>query len=530
MLDQLRADYLSCYGHPYLQTPTIDALAARGTRYTRAYVASPVCGPSRMSMYTGKSMRGHGVHWNDHPLSIAHHTLGDYVRPHGVRNALIGKTHVIPDKAGLARAGIDPQSSIGTHLAKGGFEPYEHYDGLYPSPYHRGTSYQRYLSAQGYEGDNLWHEIANSGRDAQGRLLDGWLLQNNDKPAVVAEEHSETAWTTNRALDFLDEVSASGESFVCHLSYIKPHWPYMAPEPYFSEYQDIPLQEAVRTTAERAHSHPLLRAYMRQPAAESFAHESCRRAVIPSYCALIRQIDDHLQRVFQKLAATGLADSTMVILCADHGDYLGDHWMGEKDFYHDCAARIPLIIAPPAGASPAGDGVVSDQLVGGVDLLPTILDWLNLPSPAHLLEGQSLMAAAGREYVVSEYDHSMLLVRKRLEAIARAADTLPQSLAANRSYMWFDGRYKYIESPSLPPILFDVVDDPDECVDFAADPARQAVLRRCRDGLREWCFTDHARTTMSNEEILAYDELGDGFFIGYWGKEQIAGVQKELAH
>ncbi len=80
MCDQLRFDYLGCYGHPRLKTPNIDALAARGVRFTRAYVQSPVCGPSRMSYYTGRYMRSHGSNWNNFPLRIGEPTLGQHLK------------------------------------------------------------------------------------------------------------------------------------------------------------------------------------------------------------------------------------------------------------------------------------------------------------------------------------------------------------------------------------------------------------------------------------------------------------------
>jgi len=78
MCDQLRADHLSCYGHRVLQTPNIDALAARGVRFERTYVSSPICGPSRMSFYTGRSVMSHGATWNRVPLSLRPHTSGKY--------------------------------------------------------------------------------------------------------------------------------------------------------------------------------------------------------------------------------------------------------------------------------------------------------------------------------------------------------------------------------------------------------------------------------------------------------------------
>ena len=90
MSDQLRRDYLSCYGHPSLPTPHIDALAAKGTRFNHAYVQGPVCGPSRMSTYTGRYVSSHGATWNFVPLSLQIPTLGDYMRSAGLRNAVIG--------------------------------------------------------------------------------------------------------------------------------------------------------------------------------------------------------------------------------------------------------------------------------------------------------------------------------------------------------------------------------------------------------------------------------------------------------
>ncbi|MFP5412718.1 MAG: sulfatase-like hydrolase/transferase, partial [Gammaproteobacteria bacterium] len=100
MCDQLRWDHLSCYGHPYLRTPNLDALAARGVRFDRAFVNSGVCGPSRMSYYTGRYPGSHGATWNRVPLPIGEVTLGEYLRGAGRKLALAGKTHVMIDRVG----------------------------------------------------------------------------------------------------------------------------------------------------------------------------------------------------------------------------------------------------------------------------------------------------------------------------------------------------------------------------------------------------------------------------------------------
>src|SRR5204862_6825630 len=129
--DAPRAARTPCYARPRLHTPNIDALAARGTRFTRAYVQSPVCGPSRMSTHPGRYTVSHGATWNFVPLPVGERTLGDYLRPHGVRTALIGKTHMNPDAAGMERLGLSPRSGDGLLVSECGFEPYAREDGIY---------------------------------------------------------------------------------------------------------------------------------------------------------------------------------------------------------------------------------------------------------------------------------------------------------------------------------------------------------------------------------------------------------------
>src|SRR5205809_4836277 len=106
MCDQLRRDHLSCYGGR-VHTPHLDALAARGVRFDRAFVQSGVCGPSRMSFYTGRYVASHGATWNRVPLSVGEITLGEYLGRAGRVLSLAGKTHVTPDRSGIARLHLD---------------------------------------------------------------------------------------------------------------------------------------------------------------------------------------------------------------------------------------------------------------------------------------------------------------------------------------------------------------------------------------------------------------------------------------
>ena len=366
MCDQLRWDYLSCYGHPKLHTPNIDALAARGVRFTRAYVQSPVCGASRMSFYTGRYVQSHGASWNGVPLKVGEMTLGDYLRPLGLRTALVGKTHMKADKEGMERLGIDPDSIIGVRVAECGFDPYERDDGLHAiGPDGRYDPqlprYNDYLTEKGYTGDNPWHDWANAAPGDGNQVASGWAMRNARKPARVDEEDSETPYMTRRAMDFMRE--AGGEPWCLHLSYIKPHWPYIAPAPYNDMYEPSDVPPVVRSEAERVDPHPVFREFMQQRVSQTFARDEVREEVIPVYMGLIKQIDDQLGVLFRFMKERGLLDDTMIVFTSDHGDYLGDHWMGEKDLFHEPSVKVPLIICDPSREADATRGTVCDELV-----------------------------------------------------------------------------------------------------------------------------------------------------------------------
>lgn len=523
MCDQLRFDYLGCYGHPHLKTPNIDALAARGVRFDRAYVQSPVCGPSRMSFYTGRYMRSHGANWNGFPLRVDEPTLGDHLAELGVRNVLVGKTHMAADREGMARLGIDPGSSLGVSLAECGFEPYERDDGLHPLGRGERPAYDDYLRAQGFGGENPWEEWANSGDGGN-----GWLLAHSDEAARVPEEHSETPYTTRRAMAFIDEALADGRNWCLHLSYIKPHWPYIAPAPYHDMYGRQDILAPVRAAAERAEPHPVHDAMMRLRVSQNFARDEVRERVIPAYMGLIKQIDDQLGVLFRFLDERGLSGNTMVVFTSDHGDYLGDHWLGEKDFFHDCTVKVPLIVADPSPEADATRGTASDTLVEAVDLVPSLVEYCGGVVKPHVVEGRSLLPllrgeapAEWRRAVFSEYDYSMLEARL----------TLNQPIRDCRLFMVFDGRWKLIHATGFRPMLFDLASDPGELRDLGADPAFSGERARLRDELLGWALGDHNRITTADARIENYargQQLRSGILIGYWDEAELAEARARL--
>ncbi len=520
MADQLRFDYLSCYGHPHLHTPHIDALAGHGVRFANAYVQSPVCGPSRMSAYTGRYVRSHGSTWNGMPLRVGEPTLGDHLRAAGARAVLVGKTHMAADAEGMAWLGIDPQSEIGVRVSECGFEPFERDDGLHPdSPRQNWSAYDDYLVAHGYSSENPWEDFANSGVDDDGELLSAWLLKNSRLAANVPEEHSETAYMTNRAMAFMEEAEADGRPWMCHLSYIKPHWPYIVPAPYHDMYGEDHIVDPVRSDAERETDHPLMQAYLDSRVCRSFSRDHVRTHVIPAYMGLIKQLDDNLGRLFAWMDEKGISDNTIIAFTSDHGDYLGDHWMGDKDFYHEMAVKVPLIICDPRPQADATRGSVSEELVEMIDLAPTFMNAMGCAPKPHIIEGRDLTpllhggAGFSRRYVISEHDYHW-------SDMARA---LSQPQEDAHTTMIFDGRWKYVRCEGFRPVLFDLETDPDELDDLGASGAQEHVEARIRleAALLAWATRHHTRITATPEVLARQKRAAEtGILIGFWDEAE----------
>ena len=523
MCDQLRADHLSCYGHPRLHTPHLDALARKGVLFDNATVQSPVCGPSRMSYYTGRYMHAHGVSWNFVPLKVGEMTIGDHLRPLGVRSVLIGKTHMRGDASGISRLGIDPGSTIGVRISECGFDPYERDDGIHPySGHDPDPNYNRYLREQGFDGDNPWEAWANTVVDAQGALHSGWYLKYSHLPARVPAEHSETAYTTNRAMDFMRE--AGDQPWLAHLSFIKPHWPYVVPAPYAGMYTAEDALPVVRNEAELADPHPVYGAMTRHRVSRTFAKPGIRDAVMVGYMGLVKQIDDELGRLFAFMEERGLMENTMIVFCADHGDFLGDHWLGDKELFHQPVIRTPLIIYDPDARADATRGTRCPALVEAVDLAPTFLDVYGGNPMPHVMDGRSLRPwlfgqtpEAWRRIAVCECDY----------AFQDARITLQQPPIQSWMRMAFDGRWKYVLCEGFRPMLFDLQTDPQELVDLGASQQPEHVAERARlhEALFEWARRPRQRVTVSDEAIEAVEIQAriaeGGILIGYADEDDL---------
>ena len=503
MYDQLRFDYLSCAGHPHLQTPNFDRVAAQGVRFTNAYVQSPVCGGSRMCFYTGRYASSHGAHWNGFPLRVGEMTMGDHLRNSGMSCWLIGKTHMKADVVGMERLGLSIDSIIGARQAECGFDTWIRDDGLWghgPDGFYdeKRSPYNAYLNSKGYESENPWADFANAGVDGED-IASGWIFKNADKPANIMEQDSETPWLTTKTLEFIDQMDGK-EPWLAHVSYIKPHWPYIVPAPYHNMFDVSHVPPATRHEVELENPHPVFGAYQGNKIALAFQKEEVRQKVIPAYMGLIKQCDHQLGRLLDHLEDTGRLQDTMIVLTSDHGDYLGDHWLGEKDLFHDSSAKVPMIIYDPRAHADATRGTTCDALVESIDLAATFVEAAGGKVADHILEGRSLMPwlkgerPEWREYAISEYDYSATPQAMLLGLEPRDA----------RLFMVFDGRFKLMHAEGgFRPMLFDLETDPEEFYDLAKGDSHKAEVDRLYGHLAKWGLRMSQRVTKSEDDIKA---------------------------
>ena len=287
MSDQLRWDHLSCAGHPYLQTANIDALGGVACASRRP------CEQWRV---------------RPEPDELLHRPLPHQPRRHLEPRAALrrrddrastcappgragpvagGQDHVQPDIEGLQRLAIEGADRAGHLLAQGGFREVERYDGHHEMG--PGDAYSRFLRARGYDSERPWSDYVISAIDERGQVVSGWQMRNvPHPPARVAEAHSETAYATSQAIDFMRRQGS--QPLGVALSYVKPHWPHMAP---------LALSRALPVRALPAHHQvhrrtgpgpPRRGGLPQHEECLAFARDEVVRKVRPAYQGLIHQL------------------------------------------------------------------------------------------------------------------------------------------------------------------------------------------------------------------------------------------------
>ena len=318
---------------------------------------------------------------------------------------------------------------------------------------------------------------------------------------------------TNRSMEFILE---SGEMpWFLHLSYIKPHWPYIAPSPYhnmFSQNQFSPVQ---RSEIQKKDMNPVYKAFVETRVSKTFSKDEVRNTVMSGYMGLIKQIDDNLGRLFEFLEKKGNMKDTMIVFTSDHGDYLGDHWLGDKELFHEQIVRVPMIIYDPRKPADKTRGKKEKRFIEAIDLLPTFLDAVESKESKHRLEGNSLKAIINgdkinqwKDGVFSEIDYSFNEARKLLKLGASDA----------RGYMLRTSKWKYVYFKGFPPQLFDLEKDPEEFIDVGQSADYKKIRDEMKELLLKRLVSRKNRVTATDEFVLKdrdYSKEND-IMIGVW--------------
>lgn len=476
--DQWRGECLSALGHEMVKTPNLDALAADGVMFKRHYANAVPCGPSRASLHTGMYLQNHRSGTNGTPLDARHTNWAKEAAKLGYDPVLFGYTDTSQDPREE-----DPESPwLMTYEGPlPGIRPVCMM-GTWPTPW------TDWLAANGYE-------VPKDIRYAYGERAPGPEYEDGadvPRPLVYPSHADDTSFLTNRLMDFIAE---STKPFIAHLSILRPHPPFVAPEPFNAMYdpQAVPGFTRKETHEAEGEQHPWLQHQLGRKLYRAPAVEKKLRRMKAVYYGLMSEVDEALGRVFAFLKESGRWDNTLIVFTSDHGEQMGDHWLLGKCGYFDASYRIPLIIRDPRKAADAARGSTVDLFTENVDIMPTMLDLIGAEIPVQcdgaslrpFLEGRA--PATWRREAHWEYDF-------RDPADDSAEKRLNLTLHQCTMNIIRDEKFKYVHFTKLPPLLFDLEKDPDEFTNVANDPAYTSVMLDYAQRLLSWRMNHDEQT------------------------------------
>lgn len=478
LADQWRADCLSAVGHPVVKTPHLDALARDGVLFRQHFAQASPCGPSRTSLLTGMYMQNHRSVRNGTPLDRRFTNIALEMRKAGYDPGLIGYTDTSPDPRGLAPE--DP--SLRTYE---GVMPGFTTVALMQSDEKPWVTHLRRLGYDIKPGDidDAWRPVENyPGAEERGPTY---------APPRYKAEHSDTAFVTDCAIEYIE--AQRDRPWFLHCGYLRPHPPFIAPEPYNRMYEpsDVPPFRRAPTIEAEKQQHPYLAWHLGWSGYAAAMPEHHLRQLRATYWGLMSEVDAQVGRLVDFLKRTGRYDDTLIVFSCDHGEMLGDHWYLEKEVYFDQAFHIPLIVrAPGAGFA---RGATVDQFTESVDLMPTVLDLAGREIPVQC-DGTSLVPflrgetpRRWRSEVHWEFDFRDVPGEAPERALGIRLDECCLNVIRDR-------QYKYVHFAALPPLLFDVQRDPDELHDLSGDPRYAPVMLRYAQKLLSWRMANDERT------------------------------------
>ncbi|MEV8468903.1 sulfatase-like hydrolase/transferase [Fluviibacterium sp. DFM31] len=445
--DEHNRKIAGCYGHPFVQTPNLDRLAAGGTKFTSAYCNSPICVPSRASLATGRHVHDIGYWDNAIPYAGTPRSWHEVLRDQGADVVSIGKLHF--------RGGDDygfTEELIPLHVVDGKGD----LKGLFRKelPAKVGTSD---MATGAGKGSSTYSEY-------------------DTRIAGVACD-----WLRRRA------AADAATPFVLFVSFVMPHFPLVAPEAYYNLYEKYGLEALSQGLDAPADNHPTLNRMRGYFDYDKYFNDERKAIALRAYFGMVTRLDALIGEVLEALETSGFGDNTAVLYTSDHGDNLGSRGLWGKSVMYEDSVGVPMILSGPG----VPQGATVDTPVSLLDVAPTAVAATGVEASAEAYPGRSLFDLAqgadpGRA-VLSQYH-------------ASGSDT--------GQFMLRKGRWKYIAYVGTVPQLFDLVADPDERRDLAKDPAHAAILAEMDGALRAVCDPEEVNRRAFADQQAVIDANG----------------------
>ena len=448
MADQMAAPALSAYGNSIVKMPHLDRLASQGVIFDNCYCNLPMCGPSRASLHAGKMPFSLAMYDNASEFKAGIPTFAHYLRDLDYRVELSGKMHFVgPDQL---------------------------------------HGYERRLTTEIYPANFAWTVDWTKGREYRPtNLTMAPILESG--PCIRTLQMDYDDEVEYHAVQGLYDLARKQDDkpFMMTVSFTHPHSPFVINQAYWDRYdhKDIDLPTAQQPSLNEM-DHLSRNLHYCQARHKFTVTDDHKRKARHAYYGMLSYIDDKIGKLAATLEETGLADNTIIIFTADHGEMMGERGMWFKQHFFEWAARIPLVIHCPKKWQPAR----IKQNVSLLDIMPTLLDAANgapYTDLAEPLDGQSLIPAL-------EGDPSGL---RDLALSEFAADG-----STGPSKMVKKGPWKYMYLEGVDVRLYNVDNDPHEQHDLSQDPDHAEIRAELEAILFEQWDPDTLRATIAIDQ------------------------------
>ncbi|GAA6210178.1 sulfatase-like hydrolase/transferase [Cognatishimia sp. WU-CL00825] len=385
--DQLRADFLGCYGADFLKTPHVDGLAEIGTRYDAAISPSPICVPARASMLTGQDAHETGVVHNLAWLRPDRREMGIETWPErlnaaGYHTLAIGKMHFYPwdiNEGFQTRVIAEDKRHIHIH-----------------DDYHDALASENFEKLHGID-------------------QEGYAEQKGASINALPDHLQPDRWVADQAIQALKSHDPD-QPFAMMVGFPGPHCPYDPPAEALKDVDAGAMPSAIPQTDEaRTHHAEFVASYKRPWADIDYSNLSAAEieTIRQYYCASVERIDSDVGRLLNTLRETGQLDNTIVVFSSDHGDYLGDFGLMGKGYFHEPSIRVPLIVADFRAPTQAK---VDNSVVSLTDLHASFAAWGSI-TPSAAATGPTLGSAPADRVVIGVTSQGMMARSQRWKLV-----------------------------------------------------------------------------------------------------------------